>query len=179
MKRRDYDLPMQRLWFHLHVCLGFSLKDPVSDFIPGPLIYDIYLCVDCRCNMFICVASAICWIYANLVHLSEFQQIQREQPLALPRKPPQSRNFWGSTVAPFAGNNILVLHSCPVNNSIKYFVQVLHNEHPIPMPVCFVVHLPIITCFCALIWFLFLLISDFFLYKPFRCLSFVFLWIGL
>ena len=40
-------------------------------------------------------------------------------------------------VAPFAGNNMLVLYSCPPNSSSKYFVQVLHNEHPIPMPVSF------------------------------------------
>ncbi|KAF3433356.1 hypothetical protein FNV43_RR24458 [Rhamnella rubrinervis] len=67
---------------------------------------------------------------------SEFQQIQREQPLQLPPKPPQKRKWRGSTVAPFAGNNMLVLYSCPANTSNKYFVQVLHNEHPIPMPGC-------------------------------------------
>ncbi|KDP44713.1 hypothetical protein JCGZ_01213 [Jatropha curcas] len=67
---------------------------------------------------------------------SEFQKIQREQPLELPPRPPQSRNWWGSLVAPFTGNNMLVLHSCPANSSNKYFVQVLHNEHPIPMPGC-------------------------------------------
>lgn len=71
----------------------------------------------------------------NLTHFSEFHQIQREEPLQLPPKPPQSRNWRGSIVAPFAGNNMLVLHSCPANLSNKYFVQVLHNEHPIPMPV--------------------------------------------
>ncbi|XP_048326107.1 uncharacterized protein LOC107413891 isoform X1 [Ziziphus jujuba] len=69
---------------------------------------------------------------------SEFQQIQREQPLQLPPKPPQKRKWRGSTVAPFAGNNMLVLYSCPsnANTSSNYFVQVLHNEHPIPMPGC-------------------------------------------
>ncbi|CAK7325916.1 unnamed protein product [Dovyalis caffra] len=67
---------------------------------------------------------------------SEFQKIQREEPLELPPKPPQSRNWRGSTVAPFAGNNMLVLHSCPVNSASKYFVQVLHNELPIPMTGC-------------------------------------------
>jgi hypothetical protein len=40
-------------------------------------------------------------------------------------------------VAPFAGNNMLVLHSCPANSESKYFVQVLHNEHPILMAVYF------------------------------------------
>lgn len=38
-------------------------------------------------------------------------------------------------MAPFAGNNMLVLYSCPANTSSEYFVRVLHNEHPIPMPV--------------------------------------------
>ncbi|KAJ6902349.1 LOW QUALITY PROTEIN: multiple inositol polyphosphate phosphatase 1-like isoform X1 [Populus alba x Populus x berolinensis] len=67
---------------------------------------------------------------------SEFQKIQREEPLELPPKPPQSRNWRGRTVAPFAGNNMLVLHSCPSNSESKYFVQVLHNEHPILMAGC-------------------------------------------
>lgn len=67
---------------------------------------------------------------------SELEKIQREEPLQLPPKPPQRRNWRGSTVAPFGGNNMLVLYSCPANNSSKYFVQVLHNEHPIPMPGC-------------------------------------------
>ncbi|XP_043814449.1 multiple inositol polyphosphate phosphatase 1 isoform X2 [Manihot esculenta] len=65
---------------------------------------------------------------------SEFEKIQREQPLELPPRPPHSRNWWGSKVTPFAGNNMLVLHSCPANSSSKYFVEVLHNEYPIPMP---------------------------------------------
>ncbi|KAK3229629.1 hypothetical protein Dsin_001510 [Dipteronia sinensis] len=67
---------------------------------------------------------------------SEFQQIQREEPLQLPPKPPQNRSWWGSTVAPFAGNNMLVLYSCPSKSSNKYFVQVLHNERPTPMQGC-------------------------------------------
>ncbi|KAF8036863.1 hypothetical protein BT93_C2551 [Corymbia citriodora subsp. variegata] len=67
---------------------------------------------------------------------SEFEQIQREQPLPLPSKPPHNRNWMGSIVAPFGGNNMLVLYSCPANLSSKYFVQVLHNEHPTPMPGC-------------------------------------------
>ncbi|TYH67800.1 hypothetical protein E1A91_D06G197600v1 [Gossypium mustelinum] len=67
---------------------------------------------------------------------SDFERIQKEEPLDLPPKPPQKRNWRGSIVAPFAGNNMLVLYSCPANSSSKYFVQVLHNEHPIPMPGC-------------------------------------------
>ncbi|GFP96843.1 multiple inositol polyphosphate phosphatase 1 [Phtheirospermum japonicum] len=68
---------------------------------------------------------------------SEFEQIINEQPLNLPVKPPQKRIWRGSTVAPFAGNNMLVLYSCQANNtSSDYFVQVLHNERPIPMAGC-------------------------------------------
>ncbi|XP_044509303.1 multiple inositol polyphosphate phosphatase 1-like isoform X2 [Mangifera indica] len=67
---------------------------------------------------------------------SEFHQIQREETLQLPPKPPKSRNWRGSIVAPFAGNNMLVLYSCPANFSNNYFVQVLHNEQPVPMPGC-------------------------------------------
>lgn len=67
----------------------------------------------------------------------EFELIRREQPLQLPPKPPQPRKWRGSIVAPFGGNNILVLYSCPANNSSKYLVQVLHNEHPVLMPVSF------------------------------------------
>ncbi|KAL2526654.1 histidine acid phosphatase family protein [Abeliophyllum distichum] len=66
---------------------------------------------------------------------SELELILREQPLQLHPKPPQKRIWRGSTVAHFAGNNMLVLYSCPANNSSKYFVQVLHNEYPTPMPV--------------------------------------------
>lgn len=77
---------------------------------------------------------------------SDFEKIQKEQPLCPPPKPPQKRNWRGSIVAPFSGNNMLVLYQCPGNNSSgtmlsgahksKYFVQVLHNEIPIPMSGC-------------------------------------------
>ncbi|KAI8564285.1 hypothetical protein RHMOL_Rhmol03G0169600 [Rhododendron molle] len=67
---------------------------------------------------------------------SDFEKIRKEQPLELPPKPPQRRNWRGSVVAPFAGNDMLVLYSCPDNSSNKYFVQVLHNEHPVPIPGC-------------------------------------------
>ncbi|TYJ37197.1 hypothetical protein E1A91_A05G360200v1 [Gossypium mustelinum] len=59
-----------------------------------------------------------------------------EEPLDFPPKPPKSRSWRGSIVAPFAGNNMLVLYSCPANSSSKYFVLALHNEHPIAMPGC-------------------------------------------
>ncbi|TYK30325.1 multiple inositol polyphosphate phosphatase 1-like isoform X1 [Cucumis melo var. makuwa] len=66
-----------------------------------------------------------------------FKQIQREQSLQLPPRPPATRIWKGSDVAPFAGNNMLVLYSCPATNlSDEYFVQVLHNEEPIAMPGC-------------------------------------------
>ncbi|KAG0463643.1 hypothetical protein HPP92_019712 [Vanilla planifolia] len=77
---------------------------------------------------------------------SAFEQTQREEPLKLPPKPPQHRNWRGSTVAPFAGNTMLVLFHCSSNSTegistiqdykSKYFVQVLHNEVPFPMPGC-------------------------------------------
>lgn len=70
---------------------------------------------------------------------SEFELIQREQTLQYPPKPPKTRNWRGSIVAPFAGNNMLVLYSCTSNNSNKYFVRVLHNERPIPIPVSFLI----------------------------------------
>ncbi|XP_009799641.1 uncharacterized protein LOC107801145 isoform X2 [Nicotiana tabacum] len=66
----------------------------------------------------------------------EFELIQREQSLELPQKPPKTRNWRGSVVAPFAGNNMLVLYSCQLGNSSKYFVQVLHNEYTIALPGC-------------------------------------------
>ncbi|KAK7847368.1 multiple inositol polyphosphate phosphatase 1 [Quercus suber] len=68
--------------------------------------------------------------------ITGFQQIQEEKSLERPPKPPQQRNWRGSVVAPFAGNNMLVLYSCQANSSSKYFVQVLHNEDPIPLPGC-------------------------------------------
>ncbi|KAL9226680.1 hypothetical protein vseg_002465 [Gypsophila vaccaria] len=67
---------------------------------------------------------------------SEYSMIQREEPLELPPRPPKRRNWRGSVVAPFGGNNMLVLYSCPAKKSNKYFVHVLHNEHPVPLPGC-------------------------------------------
>ncbi|CAI9106495.1 OLC1v1005670C1 [Oldenlandia corymbosa var. corymbosa] len=63
---------------------------------------------------------------------SEFELIRRS--LQLPPKPSQKRNWRGSILAPFAGNNILVLYNCPAVKSSKYFVHILHNEHPVPLP---------------------------------------------
>ncbi|KAM0927998.1 hypothetical protein ACQ4PT_002204 [Festuca glaucescens] len=76
---------------------------------------------------------------------SDFEKIQREEPLDLPPMPPQKRNWKGGLVAPFASNNMLVLYQCPGktgDNGISqgqnssYFVQVLHNEAPVSMPGC-------------------------------------------
>ncbi|XP_009118292.1 multiple inositol polyphosphate phosphatase 1 [Brassica rapa] len=67
---------------------------------------------------------------------SEYEKIQKEKPLELPPQPPKTRDFRGSTMAPFGGNNMLVLYSCPAASSPKYFVQVLHNEHSIALPGC-------------------------------------------
>ncbi|KAL7171313.1 hypothetical protein ACSBR2_036045 [Camellia fascicularis] len=36
------------------------------------------------------------------------------------------------------GNNKMVVYSSPAKSSSKYFVHVLHNEHPVPMPVLLV-----------------------------------------
>ncbi|KAL9660522.1 hypothetical protein QQ045_025337 [Rhodiola kirilowii] len=66
---------------------------------------------------------------------SEFERIQKELPLRLPPRPPRGRNWKASKVAPFIGNYMLVLHSCSDDAPSKYHVQVLHNEHPIQMPV--------------------------------------------
>jgi hypothetical protein len=59
--------------------------------------------------------------------------------------PPHGRNWKGSVVAPFAGSNMLVLYQCPRKTSDNskasgghnnsYFIQVLHNEIPVSMPV--------------------------------------------
>ncbi|PKA55329.1 multiple inositol-polyphosphate phosphatase [Apostasia shenzhenica] len=81
-----------------------------------------------------------------LLEKPEYEQIQREEPLDQPPKPPQPRNWRGSIVAPFGGNNMLVLFHCAGKDSHdkveseyyknKFFVQVLHNEIPVPMPGC-------------------------------------------
>ncbi|XP_057476484.1 LOW QUALITY PROTEIN: uncharacterized protein LOC130764326 [Actinidia eriantha] len=77
-----------------------------------------------------------CLIGLFLEGSSDFEKIRKEEPLELSPNPLQRRKWRGSAVAPFAGNNMLVLYSCPANSSSKYFVQVLHNEHPVPMPGC-------------------------------------------
>ena len=91
----------------------------------------------------------------------DFEKIQREEPLDVPPMPPQKRNWKGSLVAPFASNNMLVLYQCPRktdDNRISegqnsYFVQVLHNEAPVSMPVCtrflrFIMLIKVYGCHC-------------------------------
>ncbi|XP_028805215.1 multiple inositol polyphosphate phosphatase 1-like [Neltuma alba] len=69
---------------------------------------------------------------------SEFDQIQKEQPGQLPPKLPHKRKWRGSAIVPFASNNMLILYSCPATekSTSSYFVRVLHNEHPMPLPAC-------------------------------------------
>ncbi|XP_026412855.1 multiple inositol polyphosphate phosphatase 1-like isoform X2 [Papaver somniferum] len=67
---------------------------------------------------------------------AELARLKHEQALELPPKPPQKRNWRGSVVAPFAGNNMLVLYNCPTKQTSKYYVQVMHNEVPVPLPGC-------------------------------------------
>ncbi|XP_078162796.1 uncharacterized protein LOC144557975 isoform X2 [Carex rostrata] len=67
----------------------------------------------------------------------EYEKIQRAEPLDLPPKPPQKRNWRGSLISPFAGNNMLVLYQCSsrqTDQNISYHVQVLHNEVPVSLP---------------------------------------------
>ncbi|PNT73893.1 hypothetical protein BRADI_1g03920v3 [Brachypodium distachyon] len=68
---------------------------------------------------------------------SDFEKIQREEPLDLPPVPPQTRNWKGSVVAPFASNNMLVLYQCPgkinggkvsQDQNSSYFVQGCGNK---------------------------------------------------
>lgn len=91
------------------------------------------------------VAPFVC-LLGLFLEESEFELIQNEQPLDLPPMPPKRRNWRGSIVAPFAGNTLMVLYACPRNVSPeimpsegyrnKYFVQILHNEVPVPMVGC-------------------------------------------
>ncbi|KAH9309298.1 hypothetical protein KI387_037209, partial [Taxus chinensis] len=79
---------------------------------------------------------------------SEIDRIQSEQPLEPPPRPPQQRRWRGSTVAPFAANNMLVLYKCPAESmgtgkiittgerDNRFFVQILHNEKPASIPGC-------------------------------------------
>ncbi|KAJ4797802.1 Multiple inositol polyphosphate phosphatase 1 [Rhynchospora pubera] len=69
----------------------------------------------------------------------EYEKIQRSESLDLPPKPPQDRNWRGRSIAPFAGNNMLVLYQCrdkQKGQNSSYHVQVLHNEVPVSLPAC-------------------------------------------
>jgi multiple inositol-polyphosphate phosphatase/2,3-bisphosphoglycerate 3-phosphatase len=69
---------------------------------------------------------------------TDIKQVQSENPLDAPLRPPQQRLWRGALVAPFAANTALVLHKCPADNEagVKYLVQALHNEKPVIMPAC-------------------------------------------
>ncbi|XP_028805214.1 multiple inositol polyphosphate phosphatase 1-like [Neltuma alba] len=74
----------------------------------------------------------------SLFEGSEFGQTQKEQLGQAHQMPPHKRKWRGSTMVPFASNNMLILYSCPATekSTNSYFVRVLHNEHPMPMPAC-------------------------------------------
>lgn len=122
MRRQECVLHMQKLCFLSLVCLGSFLKDLVNVF-----------CILMFFVMFLGHCQDFGVLY--ILNATDFEKIQREQTLELPPKPPQKRFWRGSLAVPFAGNNMLVLYSCPDSNSSKYVVQVLHNEHPTPLPV--------------------------------------------
>lgn len=122
MRWPDWGSLTQKLYFHFPVWLGYFLMKLVSAFWSLQLFSFVVLPLGSTLN----IVSA---------RFSEFEQILKDQPLQLPPKPPHKRVWRGSTVAPFAGNNMLVLYSCSANSTSKYFVQVLHNEHPIPLAV--------------------------------------------
>ncbi|KAI8564291.1 hypothetical protein RHMOL_Rhmol03G0169600 [Rhododendron molle] len=66
---------------------------------------------------------------------SDFERIQKEQPLELPPKPPQRRNWRGSEVAPFAGNNMLGCDNsdvCPYE--VFKLLQLVHLQSDPKVP---------------------------------------------
>jgi len=69
--------------------------------------------------------------------VADIKKVQREEPLQAPIRPPHKRLWRAALVAPFAANTALVLHKCTADNAAgaKYFVQALHNEKPVIMPV--------------------------------------------
>lgn len=69
--------------------------------------------------------------------IADIKSIQSEEPLKAPPRPPHQRTWRGALVTPFAANTALVLHKCSTDNGagMKYFVQALHNERPVIMPV--------------------------------------------
>ncbi|XP_057862970.2 uncharacterized protein LOC131071222 isoform X2 [Cryptomeria japonica] len=81
------------------------------------------------------------------VEASDIDKFQSNKPLKPPVKAPQQRRWRGSTVAPFAANNMLVLYKCPAKDDNlekvnppgdhdRFFVQILHNEKPASLPNC-------------------------------------------
>lgn len=73
----------------------------------------------------------------------EVQKILMEAPLEPPPRPPQTRLWRGSAVAPYGANSMVVLHKCSAANKdgspeeeIDFRVQVFHNELPVAVPGC-------------------------------------------
>ena len=140
MKRQGSGLHTQKLLFLSAAFLVFFLKVQVLP--PLPLGH---WCINfSSMNDILMIGISFDILHIICFACLDFEKIQREEALDVPPMPPQGRNWKGSVVAPFAGNNMLVLYQCPgktsdastsggQNNS--YFVQVLHNEVPLSMPV--------------------------------------------
>nr|USJ75256.1 PHY1 [Pteris vittata] len=77
----------------------------------------------------------------------EVQKILMEAPLEPPPRPPKTRLWRGSAVAPYGANNMVVLHKCSSNKDGSqeeeddFRVQVLHNERSVALPGCNGTHL--------------------------------------
>ncbi|KAF2319162.1 hypothetical protein GH714_013650 [Hevea brasiliensis] len=122
--------------------LGLFLEQSGDALSVESSYYDGNLCINAMYKI-ICIVTCPCGLllYAKFLVICGILQNSRKTKgttFGTSSRPPHSRNWWGSTIAPFAGNNMLVLHSCPANPSSKYFIEVLHNEHPIPMPVAII-----------------------------------------
>lgn len=111
LRRRGSGLLMPRRLYPSFVFWDFSLKNLVS--ISGKPIY-----VLSRTLIFAALVSRISFRLTNTTDMIQnLKKIQHDQPLDLPPKPPQKRNWVGSTIPPFAGNNMLISCHCPGNDS--------------------------------------------------------------
>lgn len=134
MRRQGFGLLMQKHLFHFHASSAFSFKNLVHTYYHLDLLLHLS-CIKLGDSFSVSTCMVFPLLLIVFQWILEFQQILKEQPLDLPSKPPQRRTWRGSSVAPFGGNNMLVLYNCPSNSSSPYFVQVLHNEKPISVPV--------------------------------------------
>lgn len=78
-------------------------------------------------------------------NLSFLEKLNLELALPAPPKPPNSRAWRGSDVAPYAANTALILYHCKEGErgegggkegDDKFRVLVLHNERPVKLPGC-------------------------------------------